>query len=158
MTTAIALTPTSIDRLDLTPADTILQSWIAAGDLATHEQQLQFQIDYPQTSDEPQEYSQIAPVRLWFIRLDSVYPWLPFVLDWQAGELARYTAMLVPHQFDQSGIQYNPEALDIFVMQKIFTLQTWFKTQGIPGDSRIRNFAAMFGYELDQTFFDLLHQ
>ncbi len=34
--------------------------------------------------------------------------------------IARYAAMLVPHQFHRGeGIQYNPEALEIFVMQKL---------------------------------------
>lgn len=32
------------------------------------------------------------------MRLDAAYPWLPVLLDWRAGELARYAAMLVPHQ------------------------------------------------------------
>jgi len=32
----------------------------------------------------------------------------------ESWELARYTAMLVPHQFSsKEGIQYNPEALEI---------------------------------------------
>jgi hypothetical protein len=32
------------------------------------------------------------------VRLDAAYPWFPVVVDWRAGELARYAAMLVPHQ------------------------------------------------------------
>ena len=68
--------------------------------------------------EDPRELSEIPEVRLWFIRLDARYPWLPFLLDWKAGELALYTAMLVPHQFSvKEGIQYNLEALEIFLMQ-----------------------------------------
>lgn len=48
--------------------------------------------------NDPREYSEFPEIRLWFVRLDAVYPWLPLVLDWRAGELARYAAMLVPHQ------------------------------------------------------------
>lgn len=44
------------------------------------------------------ELSELPDVRLWFVRLDATYPWLPVLLDWRAGELARYAAMLVPHQ------------------------------------------------------------
>lgn len=44
------------------------------------------------------ELSEFPDVRLWFVRLDASYPWLPVVLDWRSGELARYAAMLVPHQ------------------------------------------------------------
>ena len=47
---------------------------------------------------DPRELSELSDVRLWFVRLDSAYPWLPAVLDWRGGELARYSAMLIPHQ------------------------------------------------------------
>jgi len=51
-----------------------------------------------QEPGDPRELPEIPEVRLWFI-VWIPYPWLPFLLDWKAGELARYTAMLVPHQF-----------------------------------------------------------
>jgi hypothetical protein len=91
------------------------------------------------------------------VRLDAQYPWVSFLLDWKAGELARYTAMLVPHQFNRTeGIQYNPEALEIFVMQKIFVLTNWLKQQRIPSRFRAQSLAKMLGYELDDAFFDLI--
>ncbi|CAN6564022.1 unnamed protein product [Malus baccata var. baccata] len=34
-------------------------------------------------------------ILLWFLRLDGSYPWLLVLLDWRAGELARYGAMLI---------------------------------------------------------------
>ena len=98
--------------------------------------------------------SEISEVRLWFVRLDSVYPWMPFFLDWKGGELARYAAMLVPHQFSRSeGIQYNPEALEIFVMNKIFVMSDWLKEHGISSTSRLKSMAQLFGYDLDDSFF-----
>ncbi len=91
------------------------------------------------------------------MRLDTTYPWLPFLLDWKAGELARYAAMLVPHQFNRSeGIIFNPEALEIFVMNKIFVLSDWFKEQEISGRSRLKSMAQLFGYELDDAFFEMI--
>ncbi|CAI5507943.1 unnamed protein product [Closterium sp. Naga37s-1] len=51
---------------------------------------------------DPRELSELPDVRLWFVRLDAAYPWLPAVLDWRAGELGRYAAMLVPHQCSSS--------------------------------------------------------
>jgi hypothetical protein len=91
------------------------------------------------------------------VRLDAAYPWMPFLLDWKAGELARYAAMLVPHQFNRSeGIRYNPEALEIFVMHKVFILADWLKQQGIPSQSRLQSMAQMFGYELEESFLKLL--
>ena len=91
------------------------------------------------------------------MRLDSVYPWLPFLLDWKAGELARYVAMLVPHQFNRSeGIIFNPEALELFVMNKIFVLSDWLQQQNIPSRSRLKSMAQLFGYELDDAFFEMI--
>ena len=63
------------------------------------EQNVGFVINYER--DDPydvRELSEMSDVRLWFVRLDAAYPWLPVVLDLEAGELARYSAMLVPHQ------------------------------------------------------------
>ncbi|XTZ10947.1 MAG: CRR6 family NdhI maturation factor, partial [cyanobacterium endosymbiont of Rhopalodia yunnanensis] len=94
---------------------------------------------------------------LWFVRLDSIYPWMPFILDWKGGELARYFAMLVPHQFSRTeGIQYNPEALEIFIMHKVFTLSDWLKYRRIPSMARLQSMAKMFGYDLDKDFFQLI--
>lgn len=157
MTLAIALTSDSINNLDLSPATTVIDKLLDEGAIASQEQQLQFEIDYPREPTDPRELSEIPEVRLWFIRLDARYPWLPFLLDWKAGELARYTAMLVPHQFSRTeGIQYNPEALEIFVMHKIFVLTDWLKQQGLPNQSRSQSMAQMLGYELDSAFFELL--
>ncbi len=158
MTLAIALNSDSINNLDLSPATTVINKLLHEGAIASHEQQLCFEIDYSRDPTDPRELSEIPEVRLWFIRLDAQYPWLPFLLDWKAGELARYTAMLVPHQFSRNeGIQYNPEALEIFVMHKIFVLTSWLQEQGIPSQSRSQAMAQMLGYELDSAFFEMIH-
>ena len=126
-------------------------------ELLTSEKKVQFDITFEREATDPRELSEIPEVRLWFIRLDAKYPWLPFLLDWQAGELARYVAMLVPHQFHiKEGIQFNPEALEIFVMQKVFVLMAWFKLQEIPGRSRVQAMTQMLGYELEDAFFNVL--
>lgn len=153
----IALNSDCINHLDLSPAQTVIEKLLNDGAIAAYEQQLRFDIDYPRDPTDPRELSEIPEVRLWFIRLDACYPWMPFLLDWKAGELARYVAMLVPHQFNRTeGIQYNPEALEIFVMQKIFVLTNWLKQQGIPAQSRAQSMAKLLGYELDSAFFDLI--
>jgi hypothetical protein len=157
MPIAIALTTHHINTLDLSPARLILDPLIAAGTLSSQEHQLQFQISFPQDPQDPRELSEIPEIRLWFIRLDALYPWFPFLLDWKAGELARYTAMLVPHQFHpKDGIQYNPEALEIFVMNKVFVLFAWMQAQNMEGFSNLKAMAQMFGYELDDDLFQLL--
>ncbi|MBE9129479.1 MULTISPECIES: CRR6 family NdhI maturation factor [unclassified Coleofasciculus] len=158
MTLAIALNFDCINTLDLSPVQTVIEKLLCEGLVTSHEQQLRFEIDYPQEPDDPRELSEIPEIRLWFIRLDSRYPWLPFLLDWKSGEFARYTAMLVPHQFNRTeGIQYNPEALEIFVMQKVFILADWLQQFGLPSQSRLKSMAQMMGYELDDTFFELIH-
>lgn len=157
MTIAIAVTADQINTLTLSPARSVLDPLLQKGDLTTCEQQLQFQIDFPRTPEDPRELSEIPEIRLWFVRLDATYPWLPFLLDWKAGELARYAAMLVPHQFHpKDGIQFNPEALEIFVMSKVFVLGEWLKTQGIEGTSRLKAMTQLLGYEIDDAFFELL--
>jgi hypothetical protein len=121
------------------------------------EVRIQFEIDFPREPTDPRELSEIPEVRLWFIRLDTLYPWLPYVLDWEAGELGRYAAMLVPHQFSpKDGIRYNPEALEIFVMQKIFVVAHWLRSQNNVQTTRLKFMTQMLGYEIEDGLFDLL--
>lgn len=161
MTITITLTSECLQKLDLSSVQTIINPLLQAQDhqgaYTSLEQQISFNIEYVRDPEDPRELSEIPEVRLWFIRLDASYPWFPLLLDWKSGELARYAAMLVPHQFNRKeGIQYNPEALEIFVMQKIFVLMDWMNSQGIESNSRINSMIQMFGYELDDAFFEQL--
>lgn len=156
MTIKIVLEHQAIASLDLSIANHQIAPLLDKN-LVDYEQQLQFAIDYQREASDPRELSEIPEIRLWFVRLDAVYPWLPFLLDWKAGELARYAAMLVPHQFSRSeGIMFNPEALEIFVMNKIFVLSDWLKQQKISERSRLKSMAQLFGYELDDAFFEMI--
>jgi hypothetical protein len=151
----IDLSTEQIEHIDTAAAIAMMTPLLAS--LKEHEQTLQFKINYPLETGDPRELSEIPEVRLWFIRLDAALPCLPLFLDWKAGELARYVAMLVPHQFHpQDGIIYNPEALEIFVMQRTFVLMAWLQSQGVPGRSRVQSMTKMLGYELDDGFFELL--
>ncbi len=153
MTIKLVLDPKAINDLDLSAAKNQIAPLLEQ--IADYEQQLQFVINFEREENDPRELSEIPAIRLWFVRLDTIYPWLPFLLDWKAGELARYAAMLVPHQFNRSeGIIFNPEALEIFVTNKTFILSDWLKEQGIPERSRLKSMAQLFGYELDDAFFD----
>ncbi len=157
MLTSIALDAPTLERLDLAIAESILQVFQGVHNGSLTENCLTFAIDYPQEPGDPREWSEIPEIRLWFIRLDARYPWLPFFLDWKGGELGRYVAMLVPHQFHPTeGIQYNPEALEIWVMQRVFLLHGWLQNQGIEGKVRIKSMTQLLGYELDDGFFELL--
>lgn len=156
MPTTITINAEQLNTLDLTPVEIIANKWQTAGAIDQHEQEVQFDIDFPRDPADPRELSEIPEVRLWFVRLDAKYPWMPLALDWEAGELARYTAMLVPHQFSPEGIQFNPEALEIFVMHKVFSLLEWMKQQGSVSRSKLKFMTQMLGYEIEDGFFDLL--
>ncbi|OKH15237.1 CRR6 family NdhI maturation factor [[Limnothrix rosea] IAM M-220] len=143
--------------LNLEPIQTLVQSILVEEQLADSEQKYRLLIDFPLDENDPRELSEIPEIRLWFVRLDALFPWFLFLLDWKAGELARYTAMLVPHQFHRTeGIQFNPEALEIFVMSKVFALSNSLPQLGIQPQSRVKAIAQMLGYELDDSFLNTL--
>lgn len=155
--TTISLAAEAIRALDLSPIRDRLGPILNGGKLAEYEQQFRLAIDYPCEPGDPRELSEIPEIRLWFVRLDSCYPWMPFFLDARAGELARYAAMLLPHEFNRSeGIQYNPQALEIFVMHKAFVLHDWLQERAIAPSNRIRAMMQTLGYDLDDAFFQLL--
>ncbi len=155
--TTITLTADHLHQLDLHPAEDLILAWLNQGEIPNHEQAVEFAIDYPRDPSDPRELSEIPEVRLWFVRLDARYPWFPFLLNWKTGELARYVAMLVPHQFNRrEGIQFNPEALELFMMHKIFVLGDWLRQNGMDGTARLKSMAQMLGYELEDEFFAML--
>jgi hypothetical protein len=144
-----------IDTLDLTPAKVTIEKLVQQGQLSPAIG-LQFAILYDRALGDPREFSEIPEIRLWFVRLDGVYPWLPYILDWRS-ELARYTAMLVPHQFSpQDGIVYNPEALEIFLMGKLFIIWDWQKQRGETNSEKLQQMALALGFEVDRGLFSLL--
>lgn len=158
MTTIVKINSECIHALNLSPVAVQIEKWLEQGAIASYEQQVSFEIDYPRDPNDPRELSEIPEVRLWFVRLDARYPWLPFLLDGKSGELYRYVAMLVPHQFNRAeGIQYNPEALEIWVMSKIFVLSDWLKQQGILSNTKLKAIAQTLGYDLDDSFFLMLN-
>uniref|UniRef100_A0A0F7H0M0 Chlororespiratory reduction 6 n=1 Tax=Erodium trifolium TaxID=337410 RepID=A0A0F7H0M0_9ROSI len=123
------------------------------------ERTIGFAINY--TKEDPydmRELSEFPDIRLWFVRLDSTYPWLPVLLDWRAGELARYAAMLVPHQMSaRMGVVFNPEALELFVMKKVFIVYSWLKENNI-AKPRLKtcDMARMLGFGIGDELFDLV--
>ncbi len=157
MAHTVTLTETHLHTLDLTPAVDVIEPLLAAGKALEEDVNLCFVVKINRDPTDPRELSELPEVRLWFIRLDSRYPWLQLLLDWEAGELGRYAAMLVPHQFSPTeGIRYNPEALEIFMMQKIFAIAAWLKSQGISRYTRLKFMTQMLGYDIDDGLFDLL--
>ncbi|MEM6837455.1 MAG: CRR6 family NdhI maturation factor [Cyanobacteria bacterium P01_C01_bin.120] len=157
MAHTLKLDADTLFTLDLSGAQALIEPLLEKGNILDPDIRLQFEIDFPRSPTDPRELSEIPEVRLWFIRLDAVYPWLPYLLDWEAGELGRYAAMLVPHQFSpKDGIRYNPEGLEIFVMNKIFVVANWLQSQSNGQLTRLKFMTQMLGYEVDDGLFDLL--
>lgn len=123
------------------------------------ERAIGFTINYTREDQyDPRELSEFPDIRLWFVRLDAAYPWLPVLLDWRAGELARYAAMLVPHQMSMKmGVVFNPEALELFIMKKVFIVYAWLKEHNIPKPRlKTKDMAKMLGFGIGDELFDLI--
>jgi hypothetical protein len=158
MTTTININHAGIENLDITSAKLVIDKILTQITLSPTniEQQLEFKIFFDRSSGDPREISEIPEVRLWFVRLDAAYPWLPYILNWRSGELGRYTAMLVPHEFDQTkGIEYNYEAMQIFVMSKIFVISSWLQQHQVLSIDKLQQMTQVLGYEIDREFFKL---
>ena len=152
---SIHLDADRIHQLDLSPAVAIVEKILADIEASFQESLISFEIDYPREETDPRELSEIPEVRLWFLRLDTRYPWLPFLLDWKS-ELPRYIAMLVPHQFHRTdGIQYNPEALEIAIAQKTFIIYDWLRDRGIEPREKLKFMWMTVGYDLNDSFFEM---
>lgn len=118
---------------------------------------LEYEIDDPL---DPRELSELPDIRLWFVRLDAAYPWLPIVVDWRAGELSRYAAMLVPHQMSKRlGLVYNPEALELWAMNKLFVIHEWLEARNVAKPSvKVNNMLRMIGFSISDQLYDLIEK
>ncbi|XP_060171105.1 protein CHLORORESPIRATORY REDUCTION 6, chloroplastic [Lycium barbarum] len=150
-----------IQRLDLSTFQnaTGISSPLSAKPKQYLERTIGFTINYKREDKyDPRELSEFPDIRLWFVRLDATYPWLPVLLDWRAGELARYAAMLVPHQMSMKmGVVFNPEALELFVMNKVFVVYSWLKQNEIPMPRlKTKDMARMLGFGIGDELFDLI--
>jgi hypothetical protein len=153
----INLNSACIQAIDISPARIAIERALPKIGSEIGSDPIRFEILFPRDSQDPRELSEVPEIRLWFIRLDIAYPWLPYVLDWKGGELTRYAAMLIPHSFSKAeGIEFNPEALQIFVMQKVFVIHSWLQKREAHNWNKLQQMSQALGYEIDSSFFDLL--
>ncbi|GAA0167217.1 hypothetical protein LIER_22198 [Lithospermum erythrorhizon] len=160
----VVLDNDTIRKLDLSPFHTATNI-VSSPDITNPKEYLErtigFSINYTRDDQyDPRELSEFPDIRLWFVRLDAAYPFLPVLLDWRAGELARYAAMLVPHQMSaRMGVVFNPEALELFVMKKVFIVYSWLKKHDIViARNKTKDMARMLGFGIGDELFDLIDE
>jgi hypothetical protein len=147
----VAVSRQQIQDLDLSP----LRPWMAlpVGELPSLAGTLNQQLDWPTTADDPRELSEIPEVRLWSLRADAEFPWLPLILERAGGTLARHVAMLLPHRFSRNeGLQFAPDSLELWISHRLFQLDGLSRSAGMDGRQGLAQMAAVLGYELDPSF------
>jgi hypothetical protein len=68
MAIIIKLNSEQVNRLDLSPVQTVIDSLSKNNDITAYEQQISFEIDYPRDPEDPREISEVPEIRLWFKR------------------------------------------------------------------------------------------
>ncbi len=120
---------------------------------------LELNYEWPRQADDPRELSECPEPRLWALRADARYPWMPLVLERTGGSLAQHVAMLVPHDFSPSeGIRFDPQALELWITHRLMLLNDLGSSSDVAGGQRgnLSLMAASLGFELDGGFWELL--
>lgn len=162
-----ALSPDSLVTIDAEAIHTLnlkaLDQWMAKPLQAQLDEGaiLELRYAWPRHAEDPRELSECPEPRLWALRADARYPWLPLLLDRSSGSLAQHVAMLVPHNFSPSeGIRFDPQALELWITHRLMLLDQLGAAAEISGHQRgnLSLMAASLGFELDGGFWDLLDQ
>ena len=115
--------------------------------------QLTLNLQWQTPPDDPRELSEIPEVRLWSLRADAEWPWLPLLLERSSGILARHVAMLLPHRFSRTeGLQFAPDSLELWISHRLFLLDALARGGGLECRQGLGQMAAVLGYELDSSF------
>ena len=145
-----------IRHLDLAPlsawSDRPLQELLEQGAV------LELSFDWPREDTDPRELSECPEPRLWALRADARFPWLPLLLERDRGSLVRHVAMVVPHSFSRGeGLRFDPQALELWITHRLMLLDDLCTTtMGRPMRGNLSQMAAALGYELDAVFWSLL--
>ena len=149
----LTISAEQIRSLDLSPLRPWAEQSVAA--LLQNSGALELQLIWPRDPEDPRELSEIAEVRLWSLRADASYPWLPLLLERSSGQLARHVAMLLPHSFSrQEGLRFAPESLELWITHRLFALDRWSQAAGLNCRQNLGQMAAVLGYELDPSFWE----
>ena len=145
----------AIQRLDLRPMAPLWRR--SAAELLALEGQVELAVAWDRPPGDPRELSQIPDVRLWHLHVDQHCPWLPLLLERGTGQLGRYVAMVVPHDFSAGeGIRFHPEALELWVTARLMLLDRWCRSHGLSGRRRLEQMAAVLGFAPEPSFWSLV--
>jgi len=151
----VEISERQIRSLDLAPLQPLASLNPSA--LVQRAGSLELSFDWPRAAEDPRELSEIAELRLWSLRADAEYPWLPLLLERASGQLTRHAAMLLPHQFSRTeGIRFAPEALELWMTHRLFGLDAWARSHNLGIRNGLNQMAAVLGFELDDQFWDWL--
>ena len=151
----VVVSADQVRQLDLS----VLKPWLelAPAELLARSDQLSLSFDWPQAPEDPRELSEIAELRLWSLRADAHYPWMPLLLERSSGQLCRHVAMQLPHSFSRSeGIRFAPASLELWITHRLFGLEAWGRSQGIACRGQLTAMATVLGYDLDPHFWTAL--
>jgi len=147
----VVVSADQVRQLDLS----VLKPWLELdpAELLARSDQLSLSFVWPQAQEDPRELSEIAELRLWSLRADAHYPWMPLLLERSSGQLCRHVAMQLPHSFSRSeGIRFAPASLELWITHRLFVLEAWGRSQGIACRGQLTAMATVLGYELDPHF------
>ena len=151
----VVVSADQVRQLDLS----VLKPWLELdpAELLARSDQLSLSFVWPQAQEDPRELSEIAELRLWSLRADAHYPWMPLLLERSSGQLCRHVAMQLPHSFSRSeGIRFAPASLELWITHRLFVLEAWGCSQGIACRGQLTAMATVLGYELDPHFWTAL--
>ena len=147
----------SIRRLDLSP----LQIWSdqPLKDLLEQGPILELNFHWPRDPDDPRELAECPEPRLWSLRADARYPWLPLMLERDRGSLIRHVAMVVPHSFNRTeGLRFDPQSLELWITHRLMQLDDLCQEQlDRTMRGNLSQMSAALGYELNDSFWALLN-
>jgi hypothetical protein len=149
----LVISSDQIRRLDLSPLLGLAS--LPPEQLLDWAGMLELDFSWPRPEEDPRELSEVPELRLWSLRADALYPWLPLLLERRQGQLTRHVAMLLPHGFSRSeGIRFAADSLDLWIPHRLFLLEAWARGHGLDCRQGLAQMAAVLGFELESGFWE----
>ena len=151
----VLINAAAIRQLDLSPLASSMDRPLT--ELLDQGPVLELTFDWPREADDPRELAECPEPRLWALRADARFPWLPLLLERDHGSLIRHVAMVVPHDFSRTeGLRFEPQALELWITHRLMQLDDLCRNHGHSMRGNLSQMAAALGYELDESFWSLL--